>query len=228
VNTVTTGLFSIPYDIPTTASAGTYTLIVDATYSSPLTYGTGLKSFLLSETLTQWNGWLESLDGDVATVRTDIGTILTNLTNISASIASIDGNLATIQTDIGPIQTSLVSINALITNIDADVATIETEVGTIQINLSSIDTKVTSIEGDMATVQTALGTISGKVTDIEGGIATIQTNVGTLQADVSHIMADTETAASRSSYLLPILIVAGIGAVAAIVTVIRRTIKAGT
>jgi hypothetical protein len=51
--------------------------------------------------------------------------------------------------------------------------------------------------------------------------------MGTLQADVSHIMADTETAASRSSYLLPILIVAAIGAVAAIIAVVSRKTKAG-
>ncbi|MCJ7561014.1 hypothetical protein MUO79_10430, partial [Candidatus Bathyarchaeota archaeon] len=55
VQYVTTGLYRIPYTIPNNASAGTYALVVNASYYT--VEGTALKCFLLSQTLTGWNAW---------------------------------------------------------------------------------------------------------------------------------------------------------------------------
>lgn len=116
--------------------------------------------------------------------------------------------------------------NAWLGEIHGDVAIIRTEVGEIEVKLDDLNPRITNIEGNIATIQTDIGTINGRVTSIEGGVATIQTDVGTLRMDVSHIKTDTQTAASRSAYLLPILIIAGVGiaaaVTAAIVVVIRR------
>ena len=96
VTSVITGLFRIPYDIPATASTGTYTLKVMARYYSR--YEIGLKSFLLSSTLTQWNAWLTDIKNDIATIKTDIGTI-------KGEIIEIKGvGLASIETDVGMIE----------------------------------------------------------------------------------------------------------------------------
>jgi hypothetical protein len=50
VKPVATGLYRIPYAIPLNASAGEYALIVDASVCG--VDGTGMKVFLLSQTLT--------------------------------------------------------------------------------------------------------------------------------------------------------------------------------
>ena len=57
VQKVDTGLFRIPFTIPTDAKAGAYTLGVDAQYPSATKSfgGTGLKSFEISQTLSNWN-----------------------------------------------------------------------------------------------------------------------------------------------------------------------------
>jgi peptidoglycan hydrolase CwlO-like protein len=171
---------------------------------------------------------ITAIEGNIATIATDIGTLQADVSAINASITTIEGNIATIETDIGTLQIDVSTINAEVTSIEGSIATLQTDVGTINISLSSIDARVTEIEDSFATVQTTLGTMSGKVTEIEDGIATIQTDVGTLQDDVGDILNITETTRSRNSYLLIILIVAGIGTVAAVTAAVIAALKRGT
>jgi len=80
--------------------------------------GTALKRFLLSQTLTGWNTWLTEIRNNVATIKTDVGTIQVFLENINATPISIDGNIVTIQieiriikTDTGKIKITLLDMN---------------------------------------------------------------------------------------------------------------------
>jgi len=115
ITRIATGLYRIPYTIPTDAPEGTYTLVIEANYitSTIEANGVSFKSFHLSATLTGWDAWLTEINDGVATIQTTEGTIQTTLNSINARITSIDGNTATIQTDIGTIK--------------ADVSTIDTE-----------------------------------------------------------------------------------------------------
>jgi len=188
-----TGLYKAELAVPPDAPIGQYVVRVEATYESESTIskGTSIDGFLLSKTLTGWDAWLVDIRDGVATIQTDIGVMSADITSINAKLTGIDGNIATIQTDIG----------------------------TIRADLSDIGTKVDTIEGGVAIIQTDVGIISGRVTGIEDGVATIETDVGVIQEDVSDILDDTGTIASRSSYMLPILVVAGVGTVAGIVAV---------
>jgi hypothetical protein len=82
VENVNTGLYLVQYSIPMEASVGTYALVVNASHCT--LKGTTLKSFLLSQTLTNWNAWIIDIQGNMAIIETDIGTIKVSLEAIDA------------------------------------------------------------------------------------------------------------------------------------------------
>ena len=150
VEHVATGLYIVQYSIPMEALAGTYALVVNASHCT--LNGTTLKSFLLSQTLTNWNAW----------------------------IIDIQGNLATIKTDVGTIKVSLEAINARLVGIDGRIAIIETDLGTIKADIDSIELRLTSIEGDIAIMNFTMGNIKGTIVSIQEDIATIKTDLGNI------------------------------------------------
>jgi hypothetical protein len=150
VEHVDTGLYRVPYIIPTEASAGTYALVVNA--STCTLRGITLESFLLSPTLTGWNAWLINMQGDLVIIKTDITTIKASLEAIDAKLVSIDGRIATIETDLGIIKADVDNINLTLVSIKGDVATITTVLG-------NINGTLVSIQGDIANIKTDLGYI---------------------------------------------------------------------
>ena len=178
-------------------------------------------------TLSDMNAKIDSINGTVVTIKTDVGTINTNVASINAVVTSINGTVATISTTVGTINTNVASINAVVTSINGTVATISTTVGTIQTSVSAINPIVTSIQSGVATIQTDIGTIKGTVVSTDGKVATIQTDVGTLQADVSGVKTDVANIPSQTSTPIWIAVVLSLIAAAAAcyaVITIRRKI----
>jgi hypothetical protein len=151
VEHVATGLYMVQYSIPMEALAGTYVLVVNA--SRCTLKGTTLKSFLLSQTFTNWNAWIIDIQGNIATINTNIGLIQIDISAINATLHSINGTLVTIQTDIGIIKASLEDIKLNITSIQGNIVNINTTLGDIQGTL-------VSIQGNIATIKTDLGNIT--------------------------------------------------------------------
>jgi hypothetical protein len=149
--------------------------------------GVGVEGFIISPTLMGMNATLVRIEGDVATINTNIGPILLNLITINAELISIENDLAIINSTLGEINVKLDDINATLVALHGTVATIETDIGTIETDIGNLQLAVTSIEGDTAIIDTALGTIQGRITSIEGDTATIETDIGTVKTDVSDV-----------------------------------------
>ncbi|MEM4703826.1 MAG: hypothetical protein QXJ02_01995 [Candidatus Bathyarchaeia archaeon] len=192
------GVYRIPYAIPVVASAGTYTLVVEASYSgsSAECFGASSASFLVSETLTSQNAQIASIENCIATVIIpDLGVIKANLTAINARLDSINGTLTNIQTSIGTIST----------------------------NIANIQLHVTSIEGSVATIQTMLGAIQGNVTAINGTVATIQTDLGTVQTDIGSLASEiTPSGFEISAATLALALIAAVGAALTLLLMLRK------
>ncbi len=177
---IASGFYKIAFTLSGDAPAGTYALVVRASYTTNTieSDGTSFKSFLLSPTLTGLNALLIDINGTLGTVRTDLGVIMVRLDTVDARLVSFDGILATLDSTLGLIQT---------------------DIATIQLN-------VTAISGNIATIQTLMGTFEGRITSIEGNMATIETDLGTVNADISSLV-ETQQAIVVPLYLIPVLVV---------------------
>jgi peptidoglycan hydrolase CwlO-like protein len=184
---VTTGLYMIQYSIPMEASAGTYALVVNASHCT--FKGTALKSFLLSQTLTNWNAWIIDIQGKMAIIETDIGTIKVSLEAINASLVSIDGRIATIETDLGTIKTDISNIDLRLTSIEGNIVTINSTLGEIHGTIVSIQEDIATIKTDIGSIRTDISSINATLHSINGTLVTIQTNIGEIQVTLTQINA---------------------------------------
>jgi len=158
-----TGLYRIPYSVPNDAPQGTYTLLVETSYTTNLveSFGAASGSFLLSPTLTSQNAQLIDVQNKVGTiVIPDLGVIKANLTAINARLVSVEGREATIQSDIGTLKTNTDTINAEVTSIDGNVATISSDLGTVKTQVTTTGFQMEAITLVLALVAAAGSMIS--------------------------------------------------------------------
>jgi PKD repeat protein len=147
VKYVATGFYRIPYTIPANAEAGTYTLLVKAEYYK--VKGASIKSFIISQTLTLWDGSIVEIKNGVATISNGVTNLYLNLTAINATITNL------IQNNKGEI-----------------VAQINTAVGTLTTRLDAINATVTQVKGNTITISTTLGDVEAKLDGIQSTAAT--------------------------------------------------------
>ena len=221
-----TGLYWVPYTMPLDAPAGTYALVFNASFLT--LKGASIKSFLLSPTLTSWNAWLVDVQGDIATIETDVATIKVFLEAINAKLEDIEEmlpfknrNVAVIKTDIGTVRADLTDINAELIALDGSKATIKTDVGTLNTDTESIELKVTNVDGDIATISTTLGVIQGRVLAIQGDVATIETDIGVVEAP----LPPTKATPAGISLEWTLLLFAAIAFMIAIAAVLLKKLK---
>ncbi len=195
---VSPGLYLARYTLSGAAATGTYALV--ATASVAETYltgeGAGLATFLVSPTLTSQTAVITSMQGDLAQVRTDTGSLVISLAAVDAHLTAIDGTLATITTSVGTLQADLTVLDAKVTSIQGSVATVSTALGTVQTSLSDLDAAITSVQGTVATITTSIGTLrtnltalDAKITSIQGNVATVSTTLGTVQTSLDGLHA---------------------------------------
>jgi septal ring factor EnvC (AmiA/AmiB activator) len=191
VECVAAGLYRVPYTIPIDASTGTYAMVVEAIKKkcSCMLSGIALESFLISPTLTSWNAWIIEIQGDIATIKTDIGTIKVSLEAINATLVSMDGRIATIETNIGEIKADIDSIDLRLTKIEGDIVTISTTLGEINGTIISIQEDIATINTNIGSIQTDISAINATLVSINGTVANIQTSIGIIQLSLSQINA---------------------------------------
>jgi hypothetical protein len=158
VRTVSEGLSRTSYNIPTTAQAGTYTLMVTAEYYD--VKGAGIKSFQISPTLTTWDDQITEIKNGIATVTDGIRTLTLNLTQVNATITGLITNskgeiLAAISTTAGTLTTTLNTINATITEVNGNTVTMSTTLGNIKTELDGTVTTMLYV----ATILSAIAVI---------------------------------------------------------------------
>jgi prefoldin subunit 5 len=135
----------------------------------------------LSVPLSQLNAAISSINGDIATITTDFGTMTASLSSINATVTSINSGVVSLKTTLGQVKTSLTSLNATVVALNNDTATISTAIGKFTTTVNNINATVTIGNGNIATIKTDLGTFTGNVTSVSNGIATIQTSLGTIK-----------------------------------------------
>ena len=165
IDHVGTGIYALNYQIPPDAS-GTFALIVDASRLVPeLNFtqtGSALKSFLVSQTFTDWGADFAEWD--------------TTLTDMQARIMAIEDDIAIISTSIGHIAANLTAINASLSGLiigarNELLAKIDTALGPVIATLGTISTNVTSIQADTATLSSSLGDARTSIDTLQSTVA---------------------------------------------------------
>ena len=96
---------------------------------------------------------ITSIKGDVATIKSNIGTVTTAVSTLDAKVTSLSGDVATVSTTLG-------TLTGTVTSIDGNVATIDTEVGTLQADIADIDLDVDMTPAWIAVVLSLVAAIA--------------------------------------------------------------------
>jgi len=116
-------------------------------------------------------------------VQVDIAALdLAALDALGVDITSIKGDVATIKTNIGTVTTSVSALDAKVTTLSGDVATVSTSLGTLQGTVTSIDGKVATIDTSVGTLQADISDVSGKVDTTPAWIAVVLSLVAAIAA----------------------------------------------
>jgi len=201
VTEVAIGLYKVPYTLPGTLGPGTYALVAQASVSETFLTGSGsgLATFLVSQTLTAQYSKVVAIQGDIAQIKTDTGTIRVDLTAVSAKLESIQGDTATISTSIGTLTANLAALDGKITSINGNVATVQTTLGAVTATLESLNGKITTIQGDVATIKTNAGTANQQLTSLQSSSGLLAMSSASVAAILSAVAAIFALAAWRAA-----------------------------
>ncbi|MEM0138373.1 MAG: hypothetical protein QW100_01415 [Thermoplasmatales archaeon] len=148
----------------------------------------------LSVPISQLNAAVVSINGDVATVETSFGSMLTSLNNINASLKNVSDGEAFLSTDIGNLEVPLTSINATISSIRTNTVILETDLGEVQTSLSNLNASVSSVRNGVAYLTTAIGTLkeplselNATVEKVENGTAILTGSLGSVETSLKSI-----------------------------------------
>jgi len=192
IQPVTTGLYMIPYAIPSDAEPGTYTLLVEAEFFEAK--GININSFLISPTLEQLETLVANINSDIATiVLPDLNQIKLNLTAIDAKLTELQGTTGIINSTVGQLKVNVGDINATITGIIVTskgeiLANVTTSLNSLAVKLDAIDSKIVGVNGTVATISTTLGEANVKLGDVQS-IATTTLYVTSILSAIAVILA---------------------------------------
>ncbi|MEM0312132.1 MAG: hypothetical protein QXM60_02320 [Thermoplasmatales archaeon] len=148
----------------------------------------------LSVPVSQLNAAVVSINGDVATVETSFGSMLTSLNNINASLKNVSKGEAFLSTDIGNLEVPLTSINATISSIRTNTVILETDLGEVQTSLLNLNASVSSVRNGIAYLTTSLGSLKVPLSDlnatvekVENGTAILIGSLGSMEASLKSI-----------------------------------------
>jgi archaellum component FlaC len=184
---VDTGLYTASFTCP--SQKGNYFIKVNATktFEGFALSGFGVSGFIVSPTLDGFNATITAISADIATIKTNMGTITLNLTDIKAEITSVESGIATIQTSLGQIRTDISSLNARLTSVESGVATIQTSLGEVKTDIATIKGEIISLAGDTATIKTDIGIVKITLDDIHARIILVDTNTATIKTDIGTV-----------------------------------------
>ncbi len=154
---------TLPADAPVgtwnfTAVVGSVTYSNLFTVSAPASLDgvmTGIGD--IQDTLADMTDMIDSIDGDVVTIKGDTASIESLINNLDIpDMSELSGDLETLQMSVD-------SLDAVVGSIAGTVATVETTLGTLE-------GTITSIDGNVATIETDVGTLEADMSDVKANV----------------------------------------------------------
>lgn len=179
----------------------------------------------LATRMTTAEGEIDTLQSDVAAIKTDYATnasvtekvsnlqgqITTNKNSISGlttRMTTAEGEIDTLQSDIEDINESIETINTNIAGINADISknyATKTELNSVKTNLQgqidSNDTDITALQGRMTTAESNINSLTTKHNSLESTVSSQGTSISNLEAKVSTNATNIKTNADAIAVL---------------------------
>jgi len=103
---------------------------------------------------------LDALGVDITAIKGDVATIKTNIGTVTASVSALDAKVTSLSGDVATVSTTLGTLEGTVTSIDGKVATIDTDVGTLQADISDVSSKVDTTPAWIAVVLSLIAAIA--------------------------------------------------------------------
>ena len=146
---------------------------------------------MLNETynLTNIAGRLDAIEDEIAVIRTSIGYVVSNITELNMSILTVRDQLALINSSIGILYTKLDILNASLTGIEGDLAVINTSLGSIEVKLDSINARIGFINDTILAINTSIEDIKVNIKNITDTLPVIINSISSVNGTVSIVVS---------------------------------------
>ena len=125
---IATSFYKTTYAIPVDAQNGTYTLVVEADYTTSTieSHGTAFKAFLLSSTLAEELAMIEDLGVEIENLKAEISALNTTLNSLGETLTE---ELALMEEDL---KAQIATLNTTLNSLNEAIAQLETRINTIK------------------------------------------------------------------------------------------------
>ncbi|MFA9441931.1 beta strand repeat-containing protein, partial [Uliginosibacterium sp. sgz301328] len=165
---------SVAYDA--TGKALTVSVVDNPTFAGLVTANGGLD--MAGNTIS--NVAAGVADTDAVNV-SQLNALGDQVTNIDGRVSTVEGDITSINTQIGDINNSITSIDGRVSVVEGDITSINTHLGSIDNSITSIDGRVSNVEGSITTINTNIANLGDQITSIGGQVTSIDNRVTTLE-----------------------------------------------
>ncbi|MEM2152951.1 MAG: hypothetical protein QW702_04195 [Candidatus Bathyarchaeia archaeon] len=212
VKFLTAGVSSVSDSVKVVNAFKEFTLIVD-------------KIDELMKILEDMNVVLTSVEENVATLVTDVGTVKTGvsdlakaLSDLNAVITEVKDGIATIKTDVGTVKASVDALKSTLDAVNAKVATVSGDIATIKTDVGSIKAKVDVLD----TISSKVDTISGKADTISGKVDSVSDKIDSATSAAKEASGAVSGLSTAVWIAVILSLIAAVASIIAIIQVSRK------
>ena len=147
---------------------------------------------------TDFEAYDSTLNTSTTTLRTDLGTAESAITDLETSTSTLEGRIDTTETAITNLETSTSTIegnlNTEISNRISEDNLISDATGQIRTDFEAYDSTLNTSTG---TLRTDLGTAESAITDLETSTSTLEGRIDTTESDITNLETSTSTLEGR-------------------------------
>ena len=126
-------------------------------------------------------GDVAKLQGEVASLKEQLGTLSTGLSSLSGTVttlseglATVSGNVTTLSSQLGTLSETVGTLSTGLSTVSSGLSTLSGTVSTLSEKVGANETAISTLSGKVSTNETAISGLTGRVTQAESDIDELQ------------------------------------------------------
>ena len=128
-------------------------------------------------TKTELGDSYANISGNQVTIMDQGAKIVGDLNSMNATIKAIDGNVVTLNSSIGPLVTTMKSLDANITTAAASINSLNGSIVSIKTSVGTLSGTVTSVSNGVANIETSVGNLTAPVNAIKTKVNSLSSSL---------------------------------------------------